>query len=67
MSGSLPFDSDKNKETIRMTLNDQLVFDLPCWKSVSNEAKDLIRGLLRKNPQDRFTIDDVFRHPWINL
>jgi len=32
ISGSLPFDHESNKETIRMTLNDPLVFDLPCWR-----------------------------------
>ena len=28
-------------------------------------AKDLIRGLLKTNPDERFKIDDVLRHPWI--
>lgn len=28
-------------------------------------AKDLIKGLLKTNPSERFTIDDVLRHPWI--
>ncbi len=36
LSGSLPFDHDSQKETIRMTLNDPLVFDLPCWKNISD-------------------------------
>ena len=31
LSGSLPFDHESQKETIRMTINDPLVFDLPCW------------------------------------
>lgn len=32
LSGCLPFDDDNQKETIRMTLQDPLVFDMPCWK-----------------------------------
>jgi calcium-dependent protein kinase len=35
LSGSLPFDHESQKETIRMTLDDKLVFDLPCWDTVS--------------------------------
>lgn len=35
LSGSLPFDHESQKETIRMTLHDQLVFDLPVWDTVS--------------------------------
>ena len=28
-------------------------------------AKDLIRGLLKTNPDERLKIDEVLRHPWI--
>ena len=46
ISGCLPFDSDDNKETYRMTLNDPLNFDLPCWKNVSNDLIELLICLL---------------------
>ena len=36
MSGSLPFDDESQKETIRQTINSPLEFDLPCWKNVSS-------------------------------
>ena len=28
-------------------------------------AKDLIRGLLKTDPKERYKIEDVLRHPWI--
>ena len=28
-------------------------------------AKDLIRGLLKTDPTERYKIEDVLRHPWI--
>lgn len=28
-------------------------------------AKELIKGLLKTNPAERFKIDEVLRHPWI--
>ena len=31
LSGSLPFDHESQKETIKMTINNKLEFDLPCW------------------------------------
>ncbi|CAG0892324.1 unnamed protein product [Cyprideis torosa] len=43
----------------------QYDFPNPEWKNVSNEAKDLIRGLLKTSPEERHTIDDVFQSPWI--
>lgn len=35
LSGSLPFDHESQEETVRMTREDPLVFDLPCWKRIS--------------------------------
>ena len=32
---------------------------------VSKDAKDLIKGMLKTNPQERLTIDDVIRNKWI--
>lgn len=29
-----------------MTLEEKLVFDLPCWNNISDSAKDLISKLL---------------------
>jgi len=35
------------------------------WKNVSNDAKDLIKGLLKTDPVQRGTIENVMDHPWI--
>ena len=32
---------------------------------LSHAAKDLIRGLLKTDPKERYKIEDVLRHPWI--
>lgn len=47
-----------------MTLDDKLVFDLPCWDSVSQSAKDLIAQLLIKDPKQRIGLDAAMAHPW---
>ncbi|KAA0202932.1 hypothetical protein HAZT_HAZT005533 [Hyalella azteca] len=43
----------------------QYNFPNPEWKNVSNDAKELIRGMLCTQPERRLTIDDVMRHKWI--
>lgn len=43
----------------------QYDFPNPEWSRVSNQAKDLIRGLLRTDPQNRFTVEQVINNPWI--
>lgn len=64
MSGSLPFDHESQKETIRMTLENKLEFDLPCWTNISKTAKDLITQLLNKDSEKRISLDNVLKHQW---
>ena len=34
------------------------------WANVSPEAKDLLKHMLKKNPAERYTYDQVLGHPW---
>jgi len=34
------------------------------WSDVSDEAQDLVAGLLRRRPEDRLTVDEALDHPW---
>jgi serine/threonine protein kinase len=64
LSGSLPFDHESQKETIKMTLENKLEFDLPCWKNVSEPCKELIISLLEKDPKNRINLEKSLSHPW---
>ncbi|CRL03025.1 CLUMA_CG016465, isoform A [Clunio marinus] len=35
------------------------------WESLSNEAKDLISGLLKVSESERFTLNEVMEHKWL--
>eukprot|EP00927_Polykrikos_kofoidii_P024799 TRINITY_DN22452_c0_g1_i1.p1 TRINITY_DN22452_c0_g1~~TRINITY_DN22452_c0_g1_i1.p1 ORF type:complete len:1146 (+),score=194.01 TRINITY_DN22452_c0_g1_i1:140-3577(+) len=35
------------------------------WRGVSEDAKNLIRSLLRVAPQERLCLEDCLRHPWV--
>ncbi|EGC38218.1 hypothetical protein DICPUDRAFT_29047 [Dictyostelium purpureum] len=66
LCGYPPFDDNKDIsifEQIRKAL-----FDFPDeeWKSVSDEAKDLIKRLLCVEPQKRYTCEQILDHPWYN-
>ena len=43
----------------------QYDFDSPEWDVVSEQAKDLIRGLLLVDSSVRMTAAQVLRHPWV--
>ena len=35
------------------------------WQRVSEEAKDMVRGLLKVNPAERLKLEDCMVHPWL--
>lgn len=66
LCSSLPFDHDSQKETIRMTCEEPVIFDSPQWKSYSPECIDFIEHLLIKDPEKRIKLEDVFKHSWFD-
>jgi serine/threonine protein kinase len=64
LRGRLPFDSDNQKEIIALTLKGDIPFNHKPWEETSDNAKDLIRGLLKINPAQRLDIDQFMAHPW---
>jgi len=59
--GKPPFEAESNNETYRRITKVDLRFPA----HVSTEAKDLISRLLRKEPNERLTLEEVVKHPWI--
>lgn len=37
------------------------------WATISEEAKDLIRHLLVKDPYQRYSAEQVLNHPWVSM
>src|SRR5690606_36678730 len=38
--------------------------DTDLWANVPTAARSLLRGMMKINPEERFTIEDIRRHPW---
>ena len=67
LSGSLPFDDKKSEEEIaRKTVNEDPPYKGSIWKTISKEAKDFIKGLLQKNPEERMNIKEALEHEWFH-
>ena len=45
-------------------MNDELEFDEEYWEMRSQKVKDLIEKCLRKNPEERISINEFLNHPW---
>jgi serine/threonine protein kinase len=81
LSGSLPFDinqyyvdnlldkdisSDEEEKKHNIILQKVIINSEPKKiEKISKEAKNLLAGLLNKNPDKRLTIDEILNHPWL--
>ena len=63
--GGPPFEAPGHNETYKRILKVDLHF--PSAPVVSDGAKDLIMGLLRKEPSQRLSLEQVLKHPWIEM
>ena len=63
LAGELPFDNNYLSQQI---LSADVQLRSTVWKTLSNEAKDLIKKLIVKDPSKRLTIHQALQHPWIN-
>lgn len=52
------------KKRIRLGQYD---FPAPEWSNVSQEARDLIKGMLCTDPLERLQIDGVMKNSWISV
>lgn len=69
LGGYPPFYSqydDDQRVMYRRILAGEYSFHPEYWANVSDEAKNLIRGLLIVNADFRLTVDDVLQHPWLH-
>lgn len=65
LSGYLPFKGKNEKAMEISIINCELSFESPEWENISDDAKDLIKKLLEKDPDKRLKAKDAFLHPWI--
>lgn len=63
--GQPPFNSKNTKEIFNKIENDEPDYTISEFDYVSEEAKDLLKKLLQKNPNKRISAKEALLHPWI--
>ncbi|CAO3627568.1 unnamed protein product [Cunninghamella blakesleeana] len=66
LCGFPPFYDESLSNLSRKVARGEFAFLSPWWDPISDEAKDLIRGLLCVDPTKRYTVIQVLQHPWLN-
>lgn len=63
LTGCFPF-WDKNNAVLYEKIR-KVEYGWPSQSKISAEAKDLIRHLIEKNPEKRYTAEQALQHPWV--
>ena len=77
LSGTLPFsikndidsfvDENNIKKKKNMALRHAIIHNEPKKiEKISDKARDLLHGLLNKDPTKRLSCDEILNHPWLN-
>ena len=64
LCGHLPFKGNKEVAIAEKIVNDDLEFDDEEWEVRSKKVRELITSCLKKEPEERITIDEFINHPW---
>jgi len=65
LCGYPPFFGETDAEVLSKVRLGNFSFNATDWKNVSEDAKNLIRMLLKMNPRDRYTAEQTLNHVWI--
>ncbi|KAH1010205.1 ribosomal protein S6 kinase alpha-5 isoform X2 [Dendroctonus ponderosae] len=69
LSGKVPFHARSDEETVSSIMNrikrGQFSFDSSAWDDVSQDAKNVVAGLLTVKPSDRLRMIDLQNNHWV--
>ena len=66
LCGFPPFYEENNTKLFEMIKTCTYEFPSPFWDDVSDDAKNLIKAILVRDPKDRLTTEQILAHPWVN-
>lgn len=65
LCGQPPFKGNSEMDTLDEVMWGELNLSDDPWHTISEEAKDLLRKVLDKSPEARFTASQALSHPWL--
>ena len=65
LCGYPPFNGESDRETYEAVRRGRGHFLTKEWSGVGRAGRHFVRGLLKRDPAKRMTVDQALRHPWI--
>eukprot|EP00928_Gymnodinium_smaydae_P086880 TRINITY_DN71289_c0_g1_i1.p1 TRINITY_DN71289_c0_g1~~TRINITY_DN71289_c0_g1_i1.p1 ORF type:complete len:504 (+),score=135.32 TRINITY_DN71289_c0_g1_i1:115-1626(+) len=65
LCGYPPFNGDTDAAVLAKVRLGNFSFNSTDWRNVSEDAKNLIRQLLKMNPAERYTAEAALQHVWV--
>jgi serine/threonine protein kinase len=65
LCGMVPFKGRNISELKQSIISETLKYSGDAKQKLSREVRNLVKIMLRKDPSERATIDQVLRHPWL--
>ncbi|XP_039595109.1 myosin light chain kinase, smooth muscle isoform X1 [Polypterus senegalus] len=66
LSGVSPFQGSSDTETLALVTAAQWQFDEDTFREISDQAKDFISSLLKKDMRHRLSSEQALAHPWMD-
>ena len=67
LCGYPPFNGNTNVEIFHAIQNQNPIFTGEEWEDITAEAKDLIKIMLKKNPNERLSAEQCLKHKWFKM
>ena len=67
LCGYPPFNGNTNVEIFHAIQNQNPIFTGEEWEDITPEAKDLIKLMLKKNPNERWNAEQCLKHKWFKM
>jgi serine/threonine protein kinase len=65
LCGYSPFSGDTDEDIFDSIRRGHIEYHARAWSDKSDEARDFIRCLLRRDPRKRYTAKQALMHPWV--
>mmetsp|Transcript_5288 Transcript_5288/g.6156 ORF Transcript_5288/g.6156 Transcript_5288/m.6156 type:complete len:327 (+) Transcript_5288:171-1151(+) len=65
LCGYPPFFDPEQDKLARKIVKGKYKFRHDDWSMISDEGKDFVRSLIKRNPKERMTAKQALEHPWI--